>query len=78
MARKTSAYQVRLADKTMKELHKCFEQFGLKFTAEANLDEVNFLDVTFDFKNGTYNLYSKPNVTIHYTYTNIPITMHQA
>ncbi len=27
----------RLADKTRKELHKCFEQFGLKITAEANL-----------------------------------------
>ncbi len=26
----------RLADKTRKELHKCFEQFGLKITAEAN------------------------------------------
>ncbi len=38
----------RLADKTRKELHKCFEQFGLKITAEANLHVVNFLDVTFD------------------------------
>ncbi len=37
----------RLAEKTRKELHKCFEQFGLKNTAEANLHVVNFLDVTF-------------------------------
>ncbi len=36
----------RLADKARKELHKCFEQFGLKITAEANLHVVNFLDVT--------------------------------
>ena len=33
----------RLADKTRKELHKAFEQFGLKITAESNLHVVNFL-----------------------------------
>ncbi len=44
----------RLADKTRKELHKCFEQFGLKITAEANLHAVNFLDVTFDLNNGKF------------------------
>ena len=37
-----------LADKTRKELHKCFEQFGLKITAQANLHVVNFLDVIFN------------------------------
>ena len=44
----------RLADtsKTRKKLHKCFEQFGLKITVEANLHVVNFLDVTFDINNG--------------------------
>ena len=41
----------RLADKTRKELHKCFQKFGLKITAEASLHVVNFLDVTFDLNN---------------------------
>ncbi len=50
-----------LADKTSKELHKCFEQFGLKITAEANLHVVNFLDVTFDLNNGKFKPYRKPN-----------------
>ncbi len=51
----------RLADKTRKELHKCFEQFGLKITAEANLHVVNFLDVTFDLNNGKFKPYREPN-----------------
>ena len=51
----------RLADKTRKDLHKCFEQFGLKITAEANLHVVNFLDVTFDLNNGKFKSYTKPN-----------------
>ncbi len=56
----------RLADKTRKELHKCFEQFGLKITAEANLHVVNFLDVTFDLNNGKFKPYRKPNDDLLY------------
>ncbi len=37
----------RLADKTRKELHKCFEQFGLKITAEANFACSKFLRCYF-------------------------------
>ena len=51
----------RLADKTRKELHKIFEQFGLKITAESNLHVVNFPDVTFDLSTGKYKPYRKPN-----------------
>ncbi len=51
----------RLADKTRKELYKCFEQFGLKITAEVNLHVVNFLDVTFDLNNGKFKPCRKPN-----------------
>ena len=47
--------------KTRKELHKVFEQFGLKITAEANLLVVNFLDVTFDLATGKYKSYRKHN-----------------
>ena len=51
----------RLADKTRKELHKVFEQFGLKITAESNLHVVNFSDATFDLATGKYKPYRKPN-----------------
>ncbi len=50
----------RLADKTREELHKCFEQFGLKNTDEANLHVVNFLDVIFDLNNEKFKPYRKP------------------
>ena len=53
----------RLADKTRKELHKVFEQFDLKITAEANLHVVNFLEVTFDLTTGKHKPYVKPNDT---------------
>ena len=56
----------RLADKARKELHKAFEQFGSKITAESNLHVVNFLHVTFDLSNGKYKLYQAP-MTIRYT-----------
>ena len=56
----------RLVDKTRKELHKAFEQFGLKITAESNLHVVNFLDVTFDLSTGNINHTGSP-MTIRYT-----------
>ena len=46
---------------THKELHKVFEQFGLKITAESNLHVVNFLDVIFDLYTRKYKPYRKPN-----------------
>ena len=51
----------RILDKTRKELHKIFEQFDLKITAEVNLNVVNFLDVTFDLNNAKHKPYRKPN-----------------
>ena len=51
----------RLAVKTRKELHKVFEQFDLKITAEANLHVVNFLDVTFDLITGKHKPCRKPS-----------------
>ena len=53
-----------LADKTRKELHKDFEQFGLslRIKAESNLHVVNFPDVTFHLPTGKYKpYYRKPN-----------------
>ena len=52
----------RLADKTRKEFHKAFDQFGLKITAESNSQmAVNFIDVTFDLSTGKCKPYRKPN-----------------
>ena len=51
----------RLLDKTREELHKIFEQFDLKITAEVDLNVVNFLDVTFDLNNAKHKPYRKPN-----------------
>ena len=51
----------RLADKSRKKLHKVFEQFGPKITAESNLHVVSFLEVTFDLATGKYKPYRKPN-----------------
>ena len=64
----------RLTDKTRKELHKTFEQFGLKITEEANLYVVNFLDVIFVLiKCGKHTLYRKPN-NVRYTYASTSAT----
>jgi hypothetical protein len=51
----------RLLNKTRKELHRIFEQFDLKITAEVNLNVVNVLDVTFDLSNAKHKPYRKPN-----------------
>ena len=67
----------RLADKTRKELHKVFKQFGLKITAKGNLHVVNFLDVTLDLATGKYKPYIGSPITIRYTYTNT-LTTHLA
>ena len=37
------------------------EKFNLKITIKTNLKIVDFLDVTFNLTNGTYQPYSKPN-----------------
>ena len=51
-----------------------FAKLGLKITAQANLHIVNFLDITFNLKNGKYMPYRKPDDPPHYvnTQSNIP------
>jgi hypothetical protein len=51
----------RLADKAKKDLCAQFLQFGLRITAEVNHQLVNFLDVTFNRKDGSYSPYRKPD-----------------
>ena len=51
----------RLADKTRKDIIQIFNNFGLKITAQINLKSTNFLDITLNLPDGTYQHYRKPN-----------------
>ena len=51
----------RSADRARKCLYSIFHQFGLKITAEVNNQIVNFLEVTFNLREGKYSAYRKPN-----------------
>ena len=48
-------------ERIKKKICKIFENFGLKITTENNLHITDFLDATFDLKNGKYYPYRKPN-----------------
>ena len=45
-----------------------FNQNGLRITIEANKQVINFLDVTFNLNNSTYQPYTKPNTTLQYVH----------
>ena len=50
------------SERIKKDLVKLFkEKFNLKITIQTNLKVVDFLDVTFNLTNETYQPYSKPN-----------------
>lgn len=50
------------SDRIKKDLVKLFKDvFDLRITIQTNLKVVDFLDVTFNLSNGTYQPYSKPN-----------------
>ena len=51
----------RLADKARKQLCKNFSNFGFKITLQTNMKIVNFLDITLNLNDGTYQPYRKPN-----------------
>ena len=44
-----------------KKVTKVFNNCGLKITIKANLHVVNFLDITLDLPNETYETYRKPD-----------------
>ena len=58
LLRGTSA---RLADKARKDLHQLFDEFQLKITAEITHQSVNFLDITLNLNDESYQPYRKPN-----------------
>ena len=57
-----SAFNVRPREieRIKKEICKVFSDNKLKLTIEANKKCVNFLDITFDLRTGTYRPYTKP------------------
>ena len=54
-------HRARLADKARNDLEKVFKQFGLKITTVSNQQIVNFLDITLNLFDCSYQTYSKPN-----------------
>ena len=54
-------------DKIRKKIIKVFKDNGISIDIETNLVEVNFLDVKFNLKNGSYRPYKKPNDELKYT-----------
>jgi 6-pyruvoyl-tetrahydropterin synthase len=50
----------RVIDNARKDLCKLFRQYDLKITSQVCYQKVNFLDVTLDLKNESYQPYRKP------------------
>ena len=55
-------------DKT-ERISDIFKNIGLKIYIATNLNKVNFLDVTFNFKSGTFRPYKKPSDKPLYIHT---------
>ena len=51
-----------------KKLHFHPDKPGLRITIEANKQIINFLDVTFNLSNSTYQPFTKPNTTLPYVH----------
>ena len=61
-------------DKIRKNIIKVFKSIGFQIKIKTNLHEVNFHDITFNLRSGTYLPYKKPNDKLLYVYTlsNLP------
>ena len=58
----------RMIEKIKKEICQIFSEHNLKITIEANKKCVNFLDITFDLRTGTYRPFNKPDNTPQYVH----------
>ena len=54
------------AEKIKKDIQKLFKENNLSITIQCNLKIVNYLDVTFNLSNSTYQPFCKPNNEISY------------
>ena len=48
-------------DKKRKTIIKIFKDIGFSIDIQANLKNVDVLDITLNLKNGTYRPYKKPD-----------------
>ena len=63
---------------TLQKIYRIFQQNGLKIPgSEANMSEVNFLDVTMNLPEVSYRLYHKPESSVSYVHvdSNHPSSM---
>ena len=66
-------------DRRPKNFIKIFKDIGFASDVETNLKILNFLDITFDLKNGIYRSY-KPNLNqtiYYYILTNLQTIHHK-
>ena len=65
------------SERIKKRIIKLFHQHGSSITAETNLFQTNFLDVTFNLKSGKYWLDQKPNDQLLYVHqhSNYPLAI---
>ena len=56
-------------EKMKKKFQRLFKEYYLEITAESNPKIVNYLDVTFNVKDGTFRPYHKPGDQIRYIHT---------
>ena len=54
------------SDRIKKNFQSLFKKYGLEIIIECNKKVVDFLDVTFNLKDGTYKPYQKPDNKISY------------
>ena len=58
----------RQTEKIKQEIVRIFERHGLKIEINVNKTVVDFLDVTLDLRNQSYQPYTKPNSEIKYVH----------
>ena len=58
----------RDTENTKKEICRIFNNNGLRITIEANQQIINFLDVTFNLDQNTYQPFTKPNTELQYVH----------
>ena len=56
-------------EKIKKKLQRLFKEYDLKIRAENNQKIVNYLDVTWNLKDGTFRPYHKPGDQMQYIHT---------
>ena len=56
-------------DKVRKNIIRVFKDIGFSLEIETNLKEVDFLDVSLNLRNGTYQPYKKPNDRLLYIHS---------